>query len=233
MVFTKRICPPERQKAVLGISIAPSFRTLSISNNDSPLEDFHILITLRIIYSKQPSKAITIRTNNSVFAPSGPADEYDTLSKGTVALSSSPDRHINLGRFISHTARPSSPPSRDLKERPGTHLLTIPAQGEFVVKHAVPLARIFKFEERLKPEDLVDEVWKFQLRDGFVGTSWWCWGDLEGELKEKRLSAWHEGLRAEIMPKPDVDNEAWVFGCNPIELIFEDRTEDSSFRFVA
>jgi hypothetical protein len=54
---------------------------------------------------------------------------------------------------------------------------------------------------------------------------------LDGELKDKRLSAWRDGPKEHhTTPKPMGDE--WVLGRHPMELVFEDRTEDATFRFV-
>jgi hypothetical protein len=132
--------------------------------------------------------------------------------------------------FIVHRRRPDPERSSDLKERPWTQLLTIPAEGEVVITHDLPLARMFKYEQRLKPADVVGETWRANIADGGIGTRWWCWGSLDGELKDKCLSAWRDGLEHHSTPKPTGDE--WVLGRHPMELVFEDRTEDASFRFV-
>lgn len=233
MVLVKRICPPERRKATIAVTAKPSSPTFSVGSQQP--EQFQLRISLRIADTTRPGQAITICTDGTVFAPSDPDDgEFDTLARGTASLTSTADpknRHINLGHFLIHRARRNPPPPADQKERPSTHLLTIPPEGEVEVAHDLPLSRVFLHESRLKAEDVVGETWSLGLNDGFVGTTWWCWGDMNGELKEKRLSDWHEGMRPESMPKPDVDSE-WVLGCNPVELVFENRTEDSTFQFV-
>lgn len=236
MVFVKKICPSERRKAIIAVKAIPSHPTLSIrkSNEDSRNSPFQLRISLSIVESKQPGKAITICTNGSVFEPSAPEGELDTLAKKTCGLISTSDssRRINLGQFNTHSGRPEKPPSPDLKERASTHLLIIPADGAIEVIHDLPVDRIFKFEDVLTPSDVEGERWRLKLNDGHIGTSWWCWGGLDDDLKGKKLSAWHEGMRPEIMPRPEVD-DGWVLGCNPMELVFEDRTEDACFRFVA
>jgi hypothetical protein len=89
---------------------------------------------------------------------------------------------------------------------------------------------MFQHEKSLKPADVVGETWRPMIFDGAIGTGWWCWGGLDGELKDKRLSAWRQGLG--YTPKPTGDE--WVYGRHPMELVFEDRTEieDASFQFV-
>jgi hypothetical protein len=234
MVFLKRRCPSERRKAIIAVNATLSSDTLAVdeskNNDDDPQFELHI--SLSIAESTRPGESITICTNKSVFAPAQPEDELDTLAQKTASLTSTSDsaRRINLGQYIIGAGRPSTPPSADLKERPSTHLLTIPANGEVVITHDLSLARIFKYEERLTPADVVGETWRLKLSEGAIGTSWWCWGDLAGGLKDKRLSAWREGLGHQTTPRPEGDE--WVLGCDTLELVFEDQTRDATFRFV-
>jgi hypothetical protein len=245
MVFMKWKCPPERRKAIIAVSAKPSAPTISVNDptinaeeeeeeeEEEGKEPFKILISLRIVETTQPGQPITICTDASVFALSSPDSDGDldmlALRKASLASTSDASRRINLGMFNLHQ-RPDPERSSDLKERPMTQLLTIPAEGEVVIAHDLPLARIFKHEDSLKPADVVGETWRPKIFEGAIGTSWWCWGGLDGELKDKRLSAWREGLGHQSTPKPT--GEEWVLGRHPMELVFEDRTEDASFRFV-
>lgn len=231
MVLIKRICPPERRKAVIAVSASLSHPTVSVNAPPDPEHPFQLLISLRIAQTTQPGRPITIRTDGTVFEPSHPSEEYDTLSSGAAGLvSTMPNKQrISLGRFISHIKGYEDYPD-DLKERPFTHLLTIPADGAVEVAHDLSISRVFRHEQRLTKDDVVGEFWKAYLNDGFIGATWWRWGDLEGDLKEKHLHIWHEGCRRHL-PEPEVDN-TWVLGCDLRELIFENETKDAIFRFV-
>lgn len=236
MVFLRYICPPEQRKAIIAVSAKPSAPTISINDTATDAEEgreqFKLCISLRIAEITQPGQAITIVTNGSPFARSHPDGGTDILAqkKASLASTSEKGRSINLGMLMLHHARPDQEPSSDLKERPGVQLLTIPAEGEVVITHDLPLARMFEHEDSLKPADVVGETWRPILFRDFIGTGWWCWGSLDVELKDKRLSAWRDGLG--YTPKPTGDE--WVLGRHPRELVFEDRTtiEDASFQFV-
>jgi hypothetical protein len=235
MVFLKWKCPPERRKAIIAVSAKPSAPTISVNDTTNEAEEgkepFRLDISLRIVETTQPGQAITICTHGSVFARSHPDSEYDTLSQRRASLASTSDntRHINLGMFMIHHARPDPDQSPDLKERPNVQFLTIPADGEVVVTHDLSLARMFKHEKTLKPADVVGETWRPCLFGGAIGTGWWNWGGLDAELADRRLSAWCEWFSWHAGPKPAGDG--WVFSRHPMELVFEDRT-DSSFQFV-
>jgi hypothetical protein len=234
MVFLKRNCPPERRKAIIAVDATLSSATSAVgrTETDGKGAQFELRISLSIAESTRPGEAITICTDKSVFAPAQPEDELDILAQKTASLASTSDsaRRINLGQYIIGASRRSTSPPADIKERPLTHLLTIPADGEVVVIHDLSPARMFKYEDRLRPADVVGETWRLKLSEGAIGTSWWCWGDLADDLKDKRLSAWREGLNHQTTPRPEGDE--WVLGCDTIELVFEDRTQDATFRFV-
>jgi len=237
MVLLKRICPPERRKAVVVVSSSPSRSTLSITK-DSTLQ---LVISLRITSTTQPGQPITISTNGTVFAQSAPDSTVDTIARGSAYLVSSINQHrrINLGNFRTndlsgHSGAESQ--SADLKQRLPPRLLTIPAEGEVKVTHDLSLSRIFQHEQVLKPQDVVGEEWRLGIQSGYVGTTWWCWGDLDGDLRDKKLSGWHEGMRSgNGVQKPsesELDSGEWVVGCDPVELVFENQKSDATFRFV-
>ncbi|KAL8678716.1 MAG: hypothetical protein Q9186_004950 [Xanthomendoza sp. 1 TL-2023] len=184
-------------------------------------------------------RAITLCTNGTVFAPSTPDAGIDTLGLGTISpliSTEAPDKTIHLGNFKPHAARTSNQKSPNLKEREHLHLLTIPANGEVQVKHNLPVSRMLKYDNHLGRKDLYPgESYRFRLNPDYVGTTWWCWGDLEGDLVDKKLSAWQEGLNPEKVEKPtpaQVDEENWVLGGNPAELAFEEKTGEVGFQFV-
>lgn len=75
------------------------------------------------------------------------------------------------------------------------------------------------------------------MNQGFVGTMWWCWGDLEGELRDKKFSQWQKGwdgmnFGVERPREEDVKTGEWVVGEDGAELWIEGRDEDAIFRFV-
>ena len=179
MVLIRKICPPEQRKAVIAVSIEPSSRTLSISE-----EDFHLRISLRIAETTElPARPITICTSGTVFNPSDPhgcREAFDTLALGTVGLTlsaaideppTSNMRHIALGMLRPHPVRPRFLPS-NLKQMPWLDFMTIPAEGSVEVVHALPLSRMFHREQRLTPADFVGGKWQLSLNPDYVGTTW-------------------------------------------------------------
>lgn len=121
-----------------------------------------------------------------------------------------------------------------MRHREWLQFVTIPAasaaQPTLTISHDLPLSRIFQFEPDLSKEDIKPgESYSIRLDPGYVGTMWWCWGDLEGDLKEKSFSEWRKGwdgynFGVDEPGKDVVDREGWVVGEDPEELWVEDRT---------
>ncbi|KAL8669026.1 MAG: hypothetical protein Q9168_006367 [Polycauliona sp. 1 TL-2023] len=239
MVLLKLKCPPESRKAIVAVTVSTSSHSCSLNAPEDSTAPFQIILALHLENSTQPGRPITICTKGTVFAPSHPDGGLDTLALGTVGpliSSSDPKQRINLGQFKPHYLKPPGPPSANLKDRDGLHFLTIPADGVVEVRHDLPISRILRYEDTLTKDDLkVGEKYYFSISPGYLGTSWWCWGDLEDDLKGKKLSAWQAGINFEKAGKPteeQIEKEGWVLGANPAELLFEDQTGSAEFTFV-
>ncbi|KAI4118162.1 MAG: hypothetical protein LQ338_007451 [Usnochroma carphineum] len=239
MVLLKLKCPPERRKAVIAVSLSTSSPTCQLRTTDESGPPFQIVLTLRVQNSTQADRPITICTQGTVFAPSNGDAGLDTLALGTFSpliSKSVPQKKINLGRLKPHHARMTDPKSPNLRERDWLDFLTIPADGEVQIRHDLPISRMFRYEDSLTSTDLKPgETYRFHINPDYLGTTWWCWGDLEGDLKDKKFSAWQEGINFEKAEKPSpeqVEEEGWILGANPAELAFEDKTGDAEFVFV-
>ena len=238
MVLLKLKCPPERRKAVVAVSLSTSPPTCSLGAAEGSTPPFQIVLTLRP--DNSPNQIVlSLSAPGAPFAPSYEGGGLDTLALGTVGpliSNSDPQKQISLGHFKPHHARAAGPPSANLKERDWLDFLTIPAEGAVQVRHDLPISRMFEYEDRLTKDDMkVGDTYHFGIHTGYLGTTWWCWGDLDGDLKEKKLSAWQEGINFEKAEKPtpeQVEKEGWVLGENPAELAFEDRTGSAEFQFV-
>ncbi|KAK8076487.1 aconitate hydratase 1 [Apiospora phragmitis] len=136
--------------------------------------------------------------------------------------------------------------SEDLLER-GIRFVTVPAPapaaaGEeeeeqggrsaaaavATVTHTLNWERIFQHadrSERSSREGLESEL---GINRGYMGTMWWCWGDLETDLRDKRLHVWRKTDNGVYGEKPDeefVRKGNWVLGENPRLLEWVDVTE--------
>ncbi|KAL8993438.1 MAG: hypothetical protein Q9169_006342 [Polycauliona sp. 2 TL-2023] len=236
MVLLKLKCPPENRKAAIAVTVSTSSPTCSLNAPEDSITPFRIVLTLRLENSTQPERPVTICTKGTVFAPSHPEGGLDTLSLGTIGpliSTSDPSQRISLGHFKPHYINTGGPLSTNLQDRESLDFLIIPADGAVEVHHDLPISRMLKYEDTLTKDDLkAGDIYKFGIHWGYLGTLWWCWGDLEGDLKNKKLSAWQEGINFERAEKPtaeQIEKEGWVLGANPSELLFVNGTGFASF----
>lgn len=113
-----------------------------------------------------------------------------------------------------------------------------------IVKHDLPLERIFRQDRTLKPADIKPgekfRVTMTPLRLGWV--TWWAFGDVEGDLKGKKFARWQlpdekEGWTdLNVSEKePDIDRlqaEGWVFSERLDKLKISGNSDDAVFEFV-
>lgn len=228
----------EDRQALVEITLTTSSSTLSLSAADDAKNPFQLVLTVRIAASSQPHRPITICTYGTVLDQR--PGSFDIMALGAFSplqCTSDPKKAISLGLWRVNERHKS--PSLDLREHDWLQFLTIPAEGSVQITHPLPLSRMFKFEKTLKPEDLrPGEQYRLRMYNGYVGTMWWCWGDLEGDLKEKKFSEWRHGWDGWNMgtvekPEPDVvEKEGWVLGGDPVKLWVEDVGGDAGFQIV-
>ncbi|KAI1473855.1 hypothetical protein F4774DRAFT_402767 [Daldinia eschscholtzii] len=217
---------PSAPQAKINVTLSSS-PTLSLSD---PNAELHLILTSKIVASAEEGRPITICTDLSAFDV---LDEdcglIDVLARGAFGVlrseSGDASRNISLGLF--HVRYFTDSTSSDLRER-DKRFITILGDGSSArVVHKLRWERIFKYAGRRKKEDLVPgERFKIALNRRFLRTTWWCWGDLESDLKDKHLHVWHSGTY--MGPKPEDDtfkDGSWVFGEDPRLLAWEDVTE--------
>ena len=126
---------------------------------------------------------------------------------GAGLLSTSNLRRISLGMRRPHYPRTSSESPANLWER-NLEWLTIPVTGEEAeATHELSMSRLVAHADTvLEGSELkTGERFKMHMSDGYIGTSWWCWGGLESDLRDKPFHAWQKGA--------DPDN--WALGEDP------------------
>ena len=222
MVLLKLRCDPEDIKA----TIAVTFSASNLSLSSDPV--LRLKIHLRILESTQ-DQPITKCTSHTTCAL-----EEDLISQGVfgggLLSTSNPNRRISLGMLRPHYPRSSESPV-NLREC-NLEWATIPTTGEAEVTHELSMSRLFAHADTVEGGELkTGERFKMHMSDGFIGTSWWCWGDLESDLKTKPFHAWQKGINFLDAPFP-ADPDNWVLGEDPSELKFEDRSGWVDFEVV-
>lgn len=238
----------EDRQGLIEISLTTSSPTVSLSAPEDPINPFRIILTVRMAASSRPGTPITICTHGTVLDTSSAEKVgFDILALGAFngLECISDDEHrdkkkISLGNWRPNIRHPN--PSADMKERDWLTWLTIPpasSEASIQITHDLPLSRMLRYENTLGKDDLKPgESYRLRMNPGYVGTSWWCWGDWQHDLKDKKFSEWRRGWDGYNFgvekPEPDVvEREGWVLGEDPAELWFEDRSPDGvSFTFV-
>jgi len=222
-ILTGRITShkPEEVQVVLNLRTTTSKSVLSLpsepSNSESD-EPVYIQIHASVKYSTHPDRPVTLST----WRTSLERDIDGDSSRSRVWINSA----LTEFRSTSNPARGGGPPAldhilhrrrgfdRDLRE--SWDFLTVPSQEsgeEVVVQHALPLEELEFWQRRedgyktpTKPEK--GEKFRIAPSQGSLGTFWWRWGDLEGDLKGKKFKNdnWYDGEKDEASD----EGEEWV-----------------------
>jgi len=172
------------------LSLSTSSPIISLSESTS--KPTQAIVTARIIESVDSSSPITLQVDGNPL-DGGHDSFHDAPFRG--ALSTLEDITDKSRRIILNPpvrVNYGSNHDKDLRKVTFMHFATIPAKGQGVlmVKYNLTLERLFKFQDypgTLKRED-VKPGDKFQLRMSNVNMiGWWAFGDLQGDLKEKKF----------------------------------------------
>ena len=213
-------------QGIVEVKLRTSTPTISLHDGT----DFRLILELRLASNAQEGRPVTICLDDTCFQQRGPNEGgFNPLSEGAFhrleRADDSTGRPIRLGGF--RVNRKWTETSNEMRERKA-QLLTIPADGSSVtVSHALDWPRMFRYAERVTKDDLKPgDRLKTKIEERYLRTDWWCWGDLEGDLKDKKLHYWTPDYISE--PKPDDDfvrDGNWVLGKESRALGFEDKTE--------
>ncbi|KAI0384096.1 hypothetical protein F5Y04DRAFT_235712 [Hypomontagnella monticulosa] len=232
MVFVKFKVDPARTQAKIAVNLTTTTPQLSLSDENATLD---LKLSLRITSSKQEGRPVTLCVDKSVFQVSDPGEGgMDMFSRGAFGIIRNADlsrRGISLGYFKVHEARRDD--SSDLREL-GYRFITVPGDGSSVeVTHRLSWERIFRYEEKRTKADLEPgEKFEMSINRGYLGTIWWCWGDLEGDLKGKKLHEWQPGSFSGQKPSDEFVKEGNLVLGEELRLLdLEDVTEDRKVSF--
>ncbi|RMZ85290.1 hypothetical protein DV738_g356, partial [Chaetothyriales sp. CBS 135597] len=220
MVFSHSNYDPQETHVSLQVRLTTS-PTLSLSQPDATLD---VTLGIRIVDSKHPQEPITILIYRSVFEVFGDMG-MDMFARGAFGyLAALDDKDQPTGKIISpgffRVNEIMNDDSLNLREC-GLKFLTIPGDGsEVTVTHKLTWERIFKYEEELTKDDLrPGERFRIGVNKRYMGTSWWCLGDLEGNLKDKKFHPWTTDFYGDQRPDDDFVREGnWVLGRDPDAL---------------
>lgn len=221
---------PHGPAATIAVTLTTSSATFSVSPS-SHLSPFRLFIKLSVIQSMQPNQPITIIINDTIYDSSRDfiVGALGAFGRGLISTSD-PERIISLGGIKIHYSNENAG-APNLLDR-GAQFITIPGNGEeTIITHEISHDRLFKYSS-LSLEDIKPgETFKIHVNKRRMESDWWCWGDLEDDLKGKKLHAWQKGVYynycvyEEPPPsKEEIEKENYVLGEDPDELSFEDQT---------
>ncbi|OJJ66422.1 hypothetical protein ASPBRDRAFT_49056 [Aspergillus brasiliensis CBS 101740] len=221
--------PSADDRVTVAITITTSSPTLSLSSSQS----LDVFVRARIIHSTRPGRSVTIAADRSVFA--GEGLEIGIFGPGLTSKQD-PQRMIDLGIIRPHYRDHFEGPS--LFER-GYRLLTIPADGtDIVVPYEISLNRIFE-HSTLRPEDIIPgEEFEIKVNPGRCEVLWWCWGDVEGDLKGKDLHTWSQGgnYLCSFDERPtdeEIEQGNYILGGDVDKFEVEDQTGPIAIKIIA
>ena len=188
--------PLSSRAALITLSVTTSPASISLSSPTS----LQIIITVRISASIRPGESITLATTRTVLDTNW--HSYDVLAKGALTLVAVDNNHdserktISLGKLRPHQTYPKPVP-QDMREREWMQFLTVPAafasnpstsppqqnggkeeEATVRIMHIVSPERMFAQERATRRGELCPgDRYEVRLNPGYVGTTWWCWGD--------------------------------------------------------
>lgn len=221
MVFVKWKYNAATTLATLEVTLTTS-PTLSLGDPNATL-DVTLTACIAAAAPDHQGEPVTFAVHRSAFEVFGDDEGgVDMFARGAFGTICGVDgdgratgRKISLGFFRVNEIMKSD--AVDLRER-GLTFLTVPGDGtEARVTHRLGWQRIFRHEEKLSKADLrPGERFKMGVNDGYLGTSWWCFGDLEGDLAGKRFHQWTTDTFGEEKPDDEFVREGnWVLGRDP------------------
>ena len=200
---------PEEIKVTLSLRTTVSTPTISLPDSNSEvsaLSDTYIQIHASVKFSTHPALAVTLSSWRTPLERSlTPEDSSSTPVWFNSALTyfrstNNPDRYGGPPQ-LGYKVHRRGGFARNLRE--DWDFITIPSLEsgrEVTVQHKLPVEKLQFWTKRddgyrndVKPEK--GEHWAIGPSEGGLGTFWWSWGDLEGDLKGKefRNDDWFDG----------------------------------------
>ncbi|KAL9630444.1 MAG: hypothetical protein Q9204_004719 [Flavoplaca sp. TL-2023a] len=216
---------PQDIEATLSLRTTVSSTTISLPESDSDaaaLPDTYIRIHASIKHSTHPALPLTLSSWRTPLERSlSPEASFSPVWHNSALTyfhsTSNPDRYggpPGLGYKVCHRGGFA----RNLREN--WDFITIPSfesGEEVVVEHILPVEELQFWKKRddgyrdeVKPEK--GEKWVIGPSEGALGTFWWVWGDLDGDLKEKqfRNDEWFEGETEDGEGVREGEGKEWV-----------------------
>ena len=182
------------QNVCLSIHLSTSSpHTISVSE-PQPREPLRLIASIRQEQSPHPTRAITLLTTYTAL------DNTPNFDSIFWRQFSSPTSTADENRVIWMHARKTLTRRRisgdvDLRKRDDHTFITVPplGQGEAQISFELSPKRLFRLVSRSVEDSLAQYQpgETFAIRSlGFQDISWWTWGALNDELKDKKFARW-------------------------------------------
>lgn len=205
-----------RVKLAVSLSVSPA---LSLYDPQATLD---VGLDVKIAESARPGVPITIMLHRNVFEVKEPGQGLDMFARGAFAPLKGVDdpegRKIRLGGHLRVNERMRTD-VLDLKER-GIQFATIPGDSSAIsFTHHLDWDRIFKYSDNpgsihSKDELVPGEKFRIGANKKFLKVLWWCFGDLNGDLRDKKFHPWLlDSCQESDRPSDDfLRDGGWVLG---------------------
>lgn len=229
-----------RVKLDVSLRVSPS---LSLHDAQATLD---VGLHVKIAESTRPGVPITIMLYRNVFEVIETGQGLDMFARGAFAPLKSVDdaegRKIRLGGHLRVNERIRTD-VLDLRQR-GIQFATIPGDSsEISFTHHLDWDRIFKYADNPgsihTKDDLVPgEKFRVGANKKFMKVLWWCFGDLNGDLRDKKFHPWLlDSCQESDRPSDDfLRDGGWVLGEEEnedgpkLDVVLQD--QDAEFEIV-
>lgn len=202
---------------------------LDVSLRASPTLSLHdphatidVVVCVKMAESARPGVPITIMLHRNVFEVMEPGKGLNMFARGAFApltgVEDPKGRKIRLGGHLRVNERMRTD-VLDLRER-GIQFVTIPRDSsEISFTHHLGWHRIFKYADnpgsiQSKDELVPGEKFRIGINKKFLKVLWWCFGELDGDLRHKKFHPWLlDSCQESDRPSDDfLRNGGWVLG---------------------
>lgn len=209
-----------RVKLDVSLRVSP---TLSLHDPQATLD---VSLHVKIVESTRPGVPITIMLARSIFDVMEPGQGFDMFARGAFTALKGVDGAEGRIIVLASGFRINERLKTDelyLRES-GTQFATIPGDSsEITITHHLTWDRIFKYADRVsgsggrvrtKDELVPGEKYRIGAARKRLYVTWWCFGDLNGDLRDKKVHPWLlNSCQERDRPSDDfLRDGGWVLG---------------------
>ena len=204
------------------VSLDVSLRVSPTLSLHDPQATLDVGLYVKVAESARPGVPITIMLFRNVFEVAEPGDGLDMFARGAFAplkrVNDPEGRKIHLGGHLRVNERIRTD-VLDLRER-GFQFATISGDSsEISFTHHLDWDRIFKYADNpgsihSKDELAPGDKFRIGVNKTFLEVPWWCFGDLDGDLRDKKFHPWllDSGEESDRPSDDFLRDGGWILG---------------------